>query len=388
MTAIRHRQASDPKVIAIVGCDPSAPGGISRVIELVLGSALARAWCLVMVPTWVAGSRGRRIVAYLKALGRVWALAAGGRLQAAHLHMAARGSFWRKWLLSLPLPTLGVPYIVHIHDGSLPDWHAACSRHTQQRFAHFLERAGAVIALSPAWVNTLKPLAPRANWVAIANPVVAPDPWGHQACPHHTRAAPGPLRPEDIRGSVLFLGRLRLEKGLDDLLCAARLLKTVSPHVTWHLAGDGDLQAVQERISDGSLGDVVRLRGWLDGQEKRTALAQADLLVLASHAEGQPMAVLEAMAWGIPVVASKVGDVPQLLACGAGLVIPVGDPHALAQAVQSVLASPDRARHMGQLGREYVLKHHSVDGMVSKLDHLYRGLGLSATISATSTAQG
>ncbi len=179
-----------------------------------------------------------------------------------------------------------------------------------------------------------------------------------------------------------------MEKGLDDLLCAARLLKTVSPHVTWHLAGDGDLQAVQERISDGGLGDVVRLRGWLDGQEKRTALAQADLLVLASHAEGQPMAVLEAMAWGIPVVASKVGDVPQLLACGAGLVIPVGDPHALAQAVQSVLASPDRARHMGQLGREYVLKHHSVDGMVSKLDHLYRGLGLSATISAASTAQG
>lgn len=364
--------------IAVVGCDPCAPGGISRVIRLTLDSPLSHRWKLLPVPTWVEGSRPRRALAYLMALTHVWSLAASGRLQAVHLHMAARGSFWRKWMLSLPLPWMGVRVIVHIHDGTLPEWVTTRRRLTRDRLHTFLEKADAVVSLSPYWVNVLKPLAPAAHWAVIRNPVDIPAGLVSRPSAGDEACAPS----EDHRAGdgkvILFLGRLRAEKGLDDILSAALSMQHDRPDDRWHLAGDGDLPAVKQRLSDCGLSTSVCLLGWLDERQKATALAAADLLVLPSHAEGQPLAVLEAMAWGIPVVASGVGDIPDLLATGAGLVVPKGNVQELVKAIRWILEHPDQAREMGIRGRSHVLQHHSIERMSCELDALYRRMGLIA----------
>ncbi len=367
-----------PAVIAIVGTDPGAPGGISRVIQLTLNGPLALSWPLVMVPTWIPGSNTDRAVAFLRALIRVWGLAAAHRLQAVHLHMAARGSFWRKWLIGTPLGWLGVRVIVHIHDGTLPAWWAARRSWTQSRFRRFLEKADTVIALSPNWMRTLKPLAPNASWTVIRNPVAMP-PWGPSSPPAYRREDTDGTRPHTAGKTILFLGRLWLEKGLNELLSAACEIHRTRPADTWVLGGDGDVATVNRRVAELGLQDAVHLPGWLNEAQKSRMLSAADLLVLPSHAEGQPLAVLEAMAWGIPIVATEVGDVPDLLACGAGIAVPRGDPQALASAMLCVLQDTDLARRMGEHGRRHVLDHHSVDRVAADLDALYRRLGLLPT---------
>lgn len=364
--------------IAVVGCDHGAPGGISRVIRLTLDSPLAVHWKLWPVATWVTGPRWRRALVFARAVSQVWARAAMGQLQAVHVHMAARGSFWRKWALCGPLPMLGVRVIVHIHDGTFPDWVATRGPFTRNRLKSFLEKADAVITLSPSWMRTLKPLAPEAAWEVIRNPVASPPAAWMKSTAIERWGAPSDGDRDPGRKVILFLGRLRAEKGLDEVLSAALAMKHHRPVDEWYLAGDGDIEAVQQRLLDTGLSTQVRLLGWLDEEEKALALAAADLLVLPSHAEGQPLAVLEAMAWGVPVVASDVGDIPDLLASGAGLVVPRGDVPALVLAVRRILENPGYAHQMGRQGRLYVQRHHSLERMACDLDRLYRRLGLSA----------
>lgn len=364
-TADPPRQDTGPTIV-MVGCDPHAPGGISTVIRLLLRGPLAERWPLEAMPTWVSGSRTRRVAVYLQTLGRLWVRARRGRLQAVHLHLAARGSFWRKWVISRLLHGSGVTVMVHIHDGTLPQWHAASPAWLQRLFRRLLEDSDAVIALSPAWVDQLRPLAPSARWRVVRNPVET------QAA----RAHATPLSSSAKARQLLFLGRLRLDKGLDDLLVAARSLQAAHPHWHWMLAGDGDLDAVRRHIVEIGLAPSVTLTGWLDEQGKQHALATADVLVLPSHAEGQPLAVLEAMACGLPVVATQVGDIPELLACGAGRVVRVGDTQGLAQALHEVLDDLEAARSMGRLGRLYAEQHHAAQRVAAQVEAVYRELGL------------
>lgn len=352
----------DGPAIMMVGCDPAAPGGISTVIRLLMRSSLSQHWRIESLPTWVSGSRTRRAFAYAGAVARLCWLAQRGQLQAVHLHMAARGSFWRKWFIRQVLRPFDVRVLVHLHDGTLPQWHASRPAWVQRLFRGLLEQADAVIALSPTWQDRIRPLAPQAQWAVVRNPVMVP------------QSAPRP--PATEARQILFLGRLWLDKGLDELLCAAQVLQPQHPDWHWTLAGDGDEASIRRRLRQHGLEGVVTLAGWLDEPAKQRALRVADVLVLPSHAEGQPLAVIEAMARGVPVVATAVGDIPELLACGAGLVVPLRDPPALAQALQAVLNGPNRAHAMGQCGRRYVLQHHRLEVVADQLDALYRQLAL------------
>jgi glycosyltransferase involved in cell wall biosynthesis len=161
-----------------------------------------------------------------------------------------------------------------------------------------------------------------------------------------------------------------------ELLQAAQLLALQHPDWRWILAGDGDRASVLERVVQLGLQRQVSLPGHLSDPAKHQALAQADLLVLPSWAEGQPLAVLEAMAWAVPVVATNVGDVPDMLACGAGTVVPPRAPMELARAIECIVEDRSTARRMGELGRAHVARHHSPQAVARELSALYRELGL------------
>jgi glycosyltransferase involved in cell wall biosynthesis len=117
----------------------------------------------------------------------------------------------------------------------------------------------------------------------------------------------------------------------------------------------------------------VVFTGWSD--EPRRHLTTFDLYVLPSRIEGFPLAVVEAMLAGLPVVASTVGSVADAVLDGeTGLLVPAENPEALASAVGTLLADPDRMRAMGNRGRELARRQFTATAMAARFESLYQEL--------------
>jgi sugar transferase (PEP-CTERM/EpsH1 system associated) len=172
-------------------------------------------------------------------------------------------------------------------------------------------------------------------------------------------------------GSV---GRLHSQKGFSDLLTALAQVRRRIPSVRLFLAGDGELWADLEAQSRSlGLSEAVTFAGVRTDVPE--ILAALDVFVLPSLWEGMPNAVLEAMAAGLPVVATAVGGTPEVVVDGVtGLLVPPRDPDALARAIESLLRDPGLRRKMGQAGWKRVERCFSVEQMVRKTEYLYETL--------------
>jgi glycosyltransferase involved in cell wall biosynthesis len=119
------------------------------------------------------------------------------------------------------------------------------------------------------------------------------------------------------------------------------------------------------------------MRGWLGREAAGQLLSRASVFVLPSYAEGLPMSVLEAMAAGCPVVATRVGGIPDLITDGVdGLLVPPGDPHALAAALERILRDPAFARQLGNAARQTIANRYTAERSLERLEQLYAGLGV------------
>lgn len=153
--------------------------------------------------------------------------------------------------------------------------------------------------------------------------------------------------------AVLFAGALERSKGIDVLLQAWALVHRAYPDARLVVAGDGTLRdMVERRIAEGHMDGSVDLRGAVPRSVVAELLDASRCLVLPSRTEGLPRIVLEALARGRPVVATKVGGVAELVEDGTtGLLVADGDTAALADALLQLLRDRDRAVDMGQRGR-------------------------------------
>ena len=137
------------------------------------------------------------------------------------------------------------------------------------------------------------------------------------------------------------------------------------------IVGDGvEKQAIADEISRLGLAGSVDLMGVR--RDVARILAASDLFVLSSDREGLPIAVLEAMAAGKPVVATAVGDLPAIVRDGeTGFLVPAKDEARLAEAICSVLSQPELAAEMGLNARRFVEESYSVESMITRIEELY-----------------
>ncbi len=155
---------------------------------------------------------------------------------------------------------------------------------------------------------------------------------------------------------LLFVGRLAAVKGVPILFQAlADVLKT-HPDVTLTLIGDGPERAgLETEAAQLGLADMVKFSGYQSQDAVAKALAMADIFVLPSFAEGVPVVLMEAMATGLPVIATAVGGVSELVDHREnGLLVPPGDTAALAQALTRLLDDPGLCIDLGRAGRAKV----------------------------------
>lgn len=174
----------------------------------------------------------------------------------------------------------------------------------------------------------------------------------------------------------IIVARIDPLKGHDCLLRALATLRDQGTRATLLVAGDGP---EREKIQDlalqlGLTGHEIRFLGFRN--DVLDLLSASDFFVLPSHTEGLPLSLLEAMAHRLPVVATPVGGIPEVIRDGhTGLLVPVNEPPALAQAIDRLCRDPAWRRTLGEAAYRDAVEHYSFGTMTERYEELYYRLG-------------
>jgi glycosyltransferase involved in cell wall biosynthesis len=263
---------------------------------------------------------------------------------------------------------------------------AACGRRIKYRTME----ADALVAPSRAIERELKAAGfPRPRIHYLPNGVAVPparEPADRVAARVALGAVDPALNPADRAPLAIYAGRLHEAKGLADLVAAWEAIVARRPNARLCLAGEGPFRgALAEQIEVGGLEGRVVLAGAFDHVDE--LLAAADLFVLPSHQEGMSLALLEAMAAGLPIVATDIPGNRDLLSSGRhALLVPPRDPAALAAAIERLLDEPELGARLGAAARGRVAEEFSlakcVDEHVALFERLVEAGGGQPSASA------
>ena len=316
-------------------------GGIDRLMDEIRRRIAATAPDLDVVFITTRGP-GRLIFSpiycALAALALIFHRLTSGRCL-VHVNLASKGSTYRKLFLTWLATRLGHATVIHLHGALFHEHYRKAGAFQRDQIDRMYRDTACVIVLGSVWRDF------------IAETFRLP-PERILVLPNASAARP-PRAPEAVPPEILFLGRLGERKGVPVLVDAlGRLAKAerAAPDQDWRaeIAGDGDAEPYRAEIERLGLSARVNFPGWVAEAEAHQRLSRAAVLVLPSEAEGLPMSIIEAFAWGVPVVSTPVGSIPDILHDGVeGFMVPVGDAEALAKALERMIGDAELRRKLG-----------------------------------------
>jgi glycosyltransferase involved in cell wall biosynthesis len=340
-------------------------GGIASYVRIMQQTPLWNDWNIRHVATHRDGSAAEKIAAF--ALGALLFVVELIRFRPTviHLHASTRGSFVRKAILFWISRPTRVPVILHMHGSGFQADYENSPRPVQTVIRATLCRANAFVTLGEVWAARMRVIAPTARITAIPNAV-------RLACRAGQPASDEPTR-------VVFLGRIGDHKGTFRLLdawaklaCEPGFSTKGGNLATLTLAGDGETEQARRRIKELCVEDTVQVHDWLSEGKAAELLDRAQVLVLPSRNEGQPMAVLEAMARGLCVIASDVGGLPEMIGDGCGVMISPDDTEAITAALREVVYNRELRARYGAAAYARVEDQFDTAIIGRRLDALYR----------------
>lgn len=269
----------------------------------------------------------------------------------------------------------GVPYIVRPL-GVLNRWGRQNRRPWLKKLSFRFVESHILAGAAAIHYTSEQERLEAAEWGIMHRSVVIPNPIDTAAYSHDR--ATGRFRAQDLqltdRTIILFLSRLDAKKGLDLLLPAFAAVRAQYPQVILVLAGNGEASFVarlqQEAMRLGINADII-WTGFLTGEEKEAAFADADIFVLPSYSENFGIAAAEAMACGLPVVLSdQVGIHQEVAEAQAGAVVPCRTEE-LAQALLRLVRDAQLRSQMGENGKSLVNSQFSLETVTGRLIETY-----------------
>jgi glycosyltransferase involved in cell wall biosynthesis len=308
-------------------------------VEKLILDGVGRETSVEHVATMTDGGRLERLLVFLAAVRRIRILLRGPQPLVFHVHFASRGSTLRKYVLSNLVLRSRHRLILHAHGAEFDLFFQGLPTFLRRKVIILIQRADGFIALSSQWrhfyATTLG--RPPERVTLLVNPIKVP------------KVLPERGNHETVQ--FLFLGRIGARKGTADLLEAFSMLPAKARvRARLVFAGDGEVEDLRRRAE--KVGPDVTVQAWVNDEERNQLLARSDVLVLPSRGEGMPMAVLEAMAWGLAVIATPVGGIPDVVKNRQeGLLIEVGDRQGLSSAMAELVADPQLCRRLGAQAR-------------------------------------
>lgn len=361
---------NDQKPLNVYMTTLGRQGGMDSIAGLIVEQIEASPGAGVCVTRF--NTRGSRNIffgsfVFASAVARLWLAARRGEVDVLHLNMAAGGSAYRKLLLARIAQRFSVPYVVHLHGGRFAKFWQSVGPYAKRAVDRMFLQSAAIIVLGRFWAELIAGRLPSVR----DRITILPNATASAASAGRARTVGAPVH-------ICCLGKLSIDKGTPQLLEALALIGDESG---WRatIAGNGDIAG--SRATAERLGIAARLDtpGWLDAAAVNTLLDRADILVLPSLVENLPMAILEAFAHGLAVVATPVGAVPEVVDHGRnGLIVPVGDVPALARALRELIRDSELRRSLGAAGRRDHADRYDIRAYVPRLIAIWQGAARSS----------
>jgi glycosyltransferase involved in cell wall biosynthesis len=353
--------------VLMLGPSLRQQGGMATVENLIANQP-AEGLRIRHIATHEEGSLRHRVGVFCLGLLRFLGYLLTAQVDVVHMHVSERGSVLRVSLLVWLAVLFRKPVIMHTHGCEFHLFFDRLSKLSQWLVALTFRRCAAVIALSDSWRDYYIQhcrLDPN-RVVVMLNPVKVPP--------------IVPRRPQSAQVKFIFLGRIGARKGAFDVIQAvARFAPAQQQRMMLWLAGDGELAQAQALIDQHQLGHCIQLLGWIDGETRDRLLSEADVFLLPSQNEGLPVAMLEAMAWALPVIVTPVGGIPEMVTHQQqGFLVEPGDVAAIGEAMQTLLLQEPKRLRMGHAARQQV-QRLDVPQYHQALRQLYRMSRLSRT---------
>lgn len=315
---------------------------------------------ITYVPTHIETNKCLLIMYFFLSYIRIIWLALWKKVDIAHLHVAERGSFYRKALILQTLKWLGIKVILHHHGAEFDLFYNGLSENRKQYVCKILRLADLNIVLSKRLVSMIKQKSPDARVEVLYNAVNVPK-----------------INPYNIHARhILFLGRLGKRKGTYDLLEAIKLIDNKLPKdVKFYLCGDGDVEEVKKQVEKMNIQQRIIHIGWIDGQQKELFMSRCMINVLPSYNEGLPMTILETMAHGIPNISSAIASIPEVLNNGInGFLIEPGDIKSLCDYLLLLINDSKMREKFSDESYQLMKKSFSLSANIQRLTNIYREL--------------
>lgn len=282
--------------ILMIGPDRHAKGGISSVVNLYYEKGLQKGIELKYITTAADGEKMAKIAAFIKGMLTFWLNVS--TFDIVHIHMASRNSYRRKRIfVAISKKYFRKRVILHLHGAEFKKFYMDESDERQKLgIKKTFLMADKVIALSKEWADFLENNISGINITVIPNAV----------------SIKGQRNSYEDK-NILFLGRVGQRKGIYDLLESLREIVSMQPSVHLYIGGDGEVEKAKQKCREMGLQNNVSFCGWVSGKEREKLFMKSSIFVLPSYNEGLPMAMLEAMSYGMAVIASNVGGYQRLL---------------------------------------------------------------------------
>ncbi len=343
--------------VVIVGPSLKAKGGISKSIDNLFNADLTKNYNIKHIASFDDANKLVKLFIFLKALAVFNFLLLFNKPDLVHIHSASNASFYRKAIFASLARLFAVKYVFHIHGGGFEKFYKEKIA-TRIMVKQALDHASLILVLTSSWGPRISKMTNNSYIYVLPNSVKKSDIEFNK-------------KKEYL--NILFLGRINQMKGAYDLLEIAPKIIESYPSAKFVFAGDGEIEKFTQLCQKMNLStNYIKVTGWLDGKQKEKALKDASLLVLPSYFEGQSLSVLEAMAFGLPVVVTRVGGNPDVVKDGVnGFLVDAGDKKALFDKIIQLLNDEALRNKMGKNNVVLIEKNYTSSVIAQKLMDYY-----------------
>jgi glycosyltransferase involved in cell wall biosynthesis len=348
---------SDKKInVLMIGPARDVRGGITTVVNSYFDMGIEQRCNIRYIDTMKDGCNLKKFFVAIRAY-IVFCLCVK-KMDLVHVHMAAQMSYTRKKYFIKKAKKAGKKVIIHQHGGNFDHFYFNQSNDKRRNdIKEMFLLADKVIVLSEEWSDFFgKNICTPEKIIVLHNAVTVP----------------AYEKTDYFDHNILFLGRLGKNKGAYDLLEVIPYLTEKYPDVRFYFGGDGDIKQCREIARQKNLQKYVRFLGWIRGAEKEELFKNCSIFVLPSYEEGMPMSVLEAMSYGLGVISTNVGGIPQLITNSInGLRFEAGDVQALVFCLDSLLSDCDKKKRLGKNARKTILNKFTSEKNIEEVMKIY-----------------